>query len=86
MKPIHALWVISLDYKLRNSGKVIENGFRVAAITEALDPHKDFGDEDSFKYIKCKKFRTLNFWTFYFRTLNFRTFFYPNFGRSTQML
>ena len=27
------------------------------------------------KYIKYKKFRTLNFRTFYFRTLNFRTFF-----------
>ena len=51
MKPIHALWVISLDDKLRNSGKVIENGFRVAAITEALDPQMDFGDEDPFKYL-----------------------------------
>ena len=45
MKPIHARWVISLYNKLRNSKKVIENGFRAAAITEA------FGDEDPFKYL-----------------------------------
>ena len=51
MKPIHERWVISLYDKLRNSEKVIENGFRAAAITEALDPQKDFGDEDPFKYL-----------------------------------
>ena len=52
MKPIHACWVINLYDKLRNSEKVIENGFRAAAITEALDLQKDFGDEDPFKYLK----------------------------------
>ena len=51
MKPIHARWVISLYDKFRNSKKVIENGFRAAAITEALDPQMDFGDEDPFKYL-----------------------------------
>ena len=51
MKPIHAHWVISLYDKLRNSEKVIQNWFRAAAITEALDPQEDFGDEDPFKYL-----------------------------------
>ena len=51
IKSIHARWVISLYDKLCNSEKVIENGFRAAAITEALDPPKDFGDEDPFKYL-----------------------------------
>ena len=51
MKSIHSRWIISLYDKLRNSEKVIENGFRAAAITEALDPQKDFGDEDPFKYL-----------------------------------
>ena len=51
MKPIHARWVITLYDKLRNSEKVIENGFTAAAITEALDPQKDFEDEDPFKYL-----------------------------------
>ena len=51
MKAIHARWVISLYDKLRNSEKVIENGFRAVAVTEALDPQKDFGGEDPFKYL-----------------------------------
>ena len=51
MKPIHTRWVISLYEMLHNSEKVIENGFRAAAITEVLDPQKDFGDEDPFKYL-----------------------------------
>ena len=38
MKPIHARWVIGLNDKLQNSEKMTENGFKVAAITEALDP------------------------------------------------
>ena len=50
MKPIHARWVIGLYDKLRNSEKMIENGFKAAAITEALDPEKDFGEEDSFSH------------------------------------
>ena len=53
MKPIHARWVISLYDKLRDSEQVLENGFRATAITEALDPQKDFGDEDPFKYLSC---------------------------------
>ena len=51
MKPILTRWVISLYDKLRISEKVIENGFRAAAITAALYPQKDFGDEDPFKYL-----------------------------------
>ena len=51
MKPIHTRWVISLYDKLHNSEEVIENGFRAAAITEALDPQKGFRDEDPCKYL-----------------------------------
>ena len=51
MKPIHARWVIGLYDKLRNSEKMIENGFKAAAITEALDPEKDFGEEDPFSHL-----------------------------------
>ena len=51
MKPIHARWIISLYDKLRNSEQLIENGFRAASILEALDPQKDFGDEDPFKHL-----------------------------------
>ena len=36
MKPIDARWVIDLYGKLRNSEKMIENGFKPAAITEAF--------------------------------------------------
>ena len=51
MKPIHARWVISCAIPTSNSEKVIENGFRAATITEALDPQKDFVDENPFKYL-----------------------------------
>ena len=51
MKSIHARWIISLYDKLRNSQQLIENGFRTASITEALDPQSDFGDEDPFKHL-----------------------------------
>ena len=30
---------------------MIENGFNAAAITEALDPEKDFGEEDTFFHL-----------------------------------
>ena len=50
-KSIHVRWVISLYDKLRISQKVIKKGFRAAAITQALDPQKNFGDEDPFKYV-----------------------------------
>ena len=43
IKPIHVHWVIGLYDYLRNSEKIIENGFKGAVITEALDPNKDFG-------------------------------------------
>ena len=45
MKSIPAHWVIDLYDKLRNSDKMIENGFKAAAITEALDPEKDFRED-----------------------------------------
>ena len=48
MKPIHARWLIGLCDKLRNSEKMIENGFKAAEIMEALDLEKDFGEEDPF--------------------------------------
>ena len=51
MKPIHAQWLISLYDKLRNSEQLIVNGFKAASILEALDPQKDFGDEDPFKHL-----------------------------------
>ena len=51
MKPIHARWLISLYDKLGNSEQLIENGFIAASITEALNPQKDFGDEDPFKHL-----------------------------------
>ena len=51
MKSIHARWIIGLYDKLRNSQQLIENGFRAASITEALDPQSDFGDEDPFKHL-----------------------------------
>ena len=49
IKPI--LWVIGLCDKLWNFEKVIENGFKAGAITEALDSEKDFGEEDPFSHI-----------------------------------
>ena len=49
MKPVHACWVISQFVQFRkNNRKWV---YRAAAITEALDPQKDFGDEDPFKYL-----------------------------------
>ena len=36
MKPIHARWIIGLYDKLRNSEKMIENGFKAATITSEL--------------------------------------------------
>ena len=51
MKPIHVHWVIGLYDKVRNSEKMIENGFKAAAITKALDPEKDFGEEDPFSHL-----------------------------------
>ena len=51
MKPIHACWVIGLYDKLRKSEKTIENGLKAATITEALDPEKDFGEEDPFSLL-----------------------------------
>ena len=30
---------------------MIENGFKASAITEALDPEKDFGEEDPFSHL-----------------------------------
>ena len=51
MKSIHARWIIGLYDKLRNSQQLIENGFRAASITEALDPQSDLGDEDPFKHL-----------------------------------
>ena len=51
MKPIHARWVIGLYDKQWNSEKMIENGFNAAAVTEALDPEKDFGEEDTFFHL-----------------------------------
>ena len=50
-KSIHARWVIGLYNKLRISEKMIENGFKAAAITETLDPEKDFGEEDPFSHL-----------------------------------
>ena len=51
MKPIRACWVIGLYDKLRKSKKTIKNGLKSAAITEALDPEKDFGEEDPFSLL-----------------------------------
>ena len=51
MKPIHAPWVIALYDKVWNSEKMIENGFKAAAITEGLDPEMDFGEEDPFSHL-----------------------------------
>ena len=51
MKPLHARWVIGLYDKQWNSEKLIENEFKPAAITEALDPEKDFGEEDPFSHL-----------------------------------
>ena len=51
MKPIDARWVIGLYDKLRNSEELVENGFKAAAITEALDPEKDFREEDPFSHL-----------------------------------
>ena len=51
MKPIHARWVIGLYDKLWNSGKMIENRFKTAAIMEALDSEKDFREEDPFTHL-----------------------------------
>ena len=51
MKPIHAQWLISIYDKLRNSEQLIVNGFKATSILEALDPQKDFGDEDPFKHL-----------------------------------
>ena len=51
MKPIHARWEISFYDKLRNFEKMIENGFKAAAITETLDPEKDFREEDPFPHL-----------------------------------
>ena len=48
MKPINARWVIGLYDKLRNYEKMIENGFKAAAITEALDPEENLVEEDPF--------------------------------------
>ena len=50
-KSIHARWVIGLYKKLRIFEKMIENGFKAAAITEALDPERDFGEEDPFSHL-----------------------------------
>ena len=52
MKSIHARRVIDLYDKLWNSEKIIENGFKAAAITETLDPEKDSGKEDPFSHLK----------------------------------
>ena len=51
MKPIHARWVIGPYDKLRNSEKMIENEFKAAAIMEALDPERDFGEEDPLSHL-----------------------------------
>ena len=51
MKPIHAPWVIGLYDKVWISEKMIENGFKAAAITEGLDPEMDFGEEDPFSHL-----------------------------------
>ena len=51
MKPIHARWVIGHYDKLQNSEKMIENEFKAAAIMEALDPEKDFGEEDPLSHL-----------------------------------
>ena len=51
MVPIHARWVTGLYDKLRNSEKMIENGFKAAAITGALDTEKDFGEEGPFSHL-----------------------------------
>ena len=51
MKPIYARWVIGLYDKLRNSEELVENGFKAATITEALDPEKDFREEDPFSHL-----------------------------------
>ena len=51
MKPIHARWVIGLYDKLQNSEQMTENGFITATITEALDPEKDFEEEDPFSLL-----------------------------------
>ena len=51
MKPIHARWVIGLYDKLQNSAQMTENGFITATITEALDPEKDFEEEDPFSLL-----------------------------------
>ena len=51
MKPLHARWVIGLYDKQWNSEKLIENEFKPAAITEALDPEEEFGEEDPFSHL-----------------------------------
>ena len=51
MKPIHARWAIGPYDKLRNSEKMIENEFKAAAIMEALDPERDFGEEDPLSHL-----------------------------------
>ena len=51
MKPLNARWVIGLYDKQWNSEKVIENEVKPAAITEALDPEKDFGEEAPFSHL-----------------------------------
>ena len=51
MRPTHGRWVIGFYGKLKNSEKMIVNGFKAAAITEALDPGKDFGEEGPFSHL-----------------------------------
>ena len=51
MKLIHGRWVIGFYGKLENSEKMIVNGFKAAAITEALDPGKDFREEGPLSHL-----------------------------------
>ena len=51
MTLIHTHWVTGLYNKLWNSEKMIENGFKAAAVMEALDPEKYFGEEDPFSHL-----------------------------------
>ena len=50
-KPVHVRWAIGFYDKLRDSGKKIDNRFKAAAITEALDLKKYFGEEDPFSHL-----------------------------------
>ena len=51
MKPIHACWIIGLYDKLINLKTMIQPGLKGSKITEALDPEKDFGEENPIPHL-----------------------------------